>query len=173
MKLAEALLLRSDLQKKAASLRERIGRYASVQQGDKPHEDPEQAAQGSQRHPRLAGGLGLPRSTGRTCARKLRDGRTLTEALAHRDSLAKRHAVLQAAIDGSTKPPERYGLSEIKWVATMDVPKLQKQADDLSRQIRELNGLIQETNWRVELDEKSKTKFARRLRAKASRRRLQ
>jgi hypothetical protein len=42
MKLAEALLLRSDLQKKIASLRERVVANAVVQEGDKPHEAPEQ-----------------------------------------------------------------------------------------------------------------------------------
>ena len=42
MKLAEALLLRSDLQKKIASLRDRIVANAVVQEGDKPHEAPEQ-----------------------------------------------------------------------------------------------------------------------------------
>ena len=41
MKLAEALLLRADMQKKLASLRERIVANAVVQEGDKPHEDPE------------------------------------------------------------------------------------------------------------------------------------
>ena len=39
-KLAEALLLRADVQKKVASLRERIVANAVVQDGDKPSEDP-------------------------------------------------------------------------------------------------------------------------------------
>jgi hypothetical protein len=42
MKLAEALLLRADLQKKVASLRDRIVANAVVQEGDKPHEAPDQ-----------------------------------------------------------------------------------------------------------------------------------
>ena len=41
MKLAEGLMLRSDIQKKLASLRERISRNAVVQEGNKPHEDPQ------------------------------------------------------------------------------------------------------------------------------------
>lgn len=40
MKLAEALMLRSDIQTKLASLRERVGANAVVQDGDAPHEDP-------------------------------------------------------------------------------------------------------------------------------------
>ena len=40
MKLAEALMLRADLTKKLASLRERLGANAIVQDGQQPHEDP-------------------------------------------------------------------------------------------------------------------------------------
>jgi hypothetical protein len=40
VKIAEALLLRADMQKKLASLRERIAQNAVVQEGDHPHEDP-------------------------------------------------------------------------------------------------------------------------------------
>ncbi len=40
MKLAEALLLRSDQQKKLASLKQRINANVLVQEGDEPSEDP-------------------------------------------------------------------------------------------------------------------------------------
>jgi cell fate (sporulation/competence/biofilm development) regulator YmcA (YheA/YmcA/DUF963 family) len=40
MKLAEALLLRADVQKKLESLRERISKNTVVQEGEKPSEDP-------------------------------------------------------------------------------------------------------------------------------------
>ena len=40
MKLAEALLLRSDKQKKLASLKQRINANVLVQDGDEPSEDP-------------------------------------------------------------------------------------------------------------------------------------
>ena len=40
MKLAEALLLRADMQRKLESLRERIGRNTVTQEGEKPSEDP-------------------------------------------------------------------------------------------------------------------------------------
>jgi hypothetical protein len=42
MKLAGALLLRGDMQKKLASLRERVAQNAVVQDGETPHEDPNQ-----------------------------------------------------------------------------------------------------------------------------------
>jgi len=40
MKLAEAFLLRSDLVKKLASLQSRAQRFAMVQEGERPAEDP-------------------------------------------------------------------------------------------------------------------------------------
>jgi hypothetical protein len=49
------------------------------------------------------------------------------------------------------KPPDRYGVKEIRWVATIEVASLQKQVDDLAKQIRELNAAIQEAGWQVEL----------------------
>ena len=152
MKLAEALLLRSDLEKKLASLRERVEKYAIVQQGDKPHENP--AALLRESFGVLEQLEALVTQVNRTNLKaKLKDGRTLTEALAERDTLVKKHSLVTAAITGSQKEPERYGLSEIKWVATMKVATLQKQADDLSKRLRELNVSIQETNWRVEVAE--------------------
>ncbi len=152
MKLAEALLLRSDLEKKLVSLRDRITRYAIVQQGDKPHENPEALLR------EAAGVLDqleelVTRINRTNLKAKLKDGRTLTEALAHRDTLAKKHALIQAAIAGARKEPERYGLSEIKWVATLKVANLQKQSDDLSKRLREINVQIQEANWRAEVVE--------------------
>jgi len=152
MKLAEALLLRADLQKKLASLRERIGRYSIVQAGEKPHEDPNrllaEAAGVLDQFESLVFRINRANLTG-----KLKDGRTLTEALAQRDALNLRHSLLQAAIDGTAKPPERYGLKEIKYVATVPVPKLQNQADDLARKIRELNAAIQEANWNIKVED--------------------
>lgn len=150
MKLAEALLLRADLQKKLASLRERIVANAVVQEGDAPHEDPNalmREAFGV--HDELEALVTKINAT--NLKAKLPDGRTLTAALARRDTLVSEHALLVAAIAGSRKEPDRYGVREIKWVATLKVAKLQKQADDLAKSVRELNALVQEANWKVVL----------------------
>jgi hypothetical protein len=150
MKLAEALLLRSDLQKKIASLRDRIVANAVVQEGDKPHEAPEQLVK------EAFGVLAeletlISKVNTTNLATRLPDGRTLTEAIARRDTLSQEHALLLAAIAGCRKDPARYGVREIKWVATLDVAKLQKQADDLAKSLRELNALIQQANWGADL----------------------
>lgn len=150
MKLAEALLLRSDLQKKSQSLRERIVAMSVVQEGDKPHEDPaalmKQAFDVEEQLATLVASIN--RTNGLA---KLPDGRTLTRAMADRDMLTAKHGLLQSAVAATRKEPSRYGAREIKWVAVVPVAKLQKQSDDLAKNLRELNARIQETNWRVEV----------------------
>ncbi len=153
MKIAEALLLRADMQKKLASLRERIGRNAVVQEGDQPHEDP-----GKLLHEAFAvlGELEslVFRINQANLSNALSDGRSLTEAIARRETLAGQHSLLQHAIAQTQKEPDRYSMAEIKWVATLKVAGLQKQSEDLAKNLRELNAAIQEANWKAELEEK-------------------
>ena len=151
MKLAEALLLRADMQKKLASLQTRAQKYTVVQEGERPAEDPREILK---QVDAIAGDLhrlvfAINRAN---LAHNIGSGESLTEALAKRDSLVLRHSILQGVIDSCVKPVERYGVKEIRWVATVDVPALQRQADDLAKQIRELNAAIQEAGWRVELE---------------------
>ncbi len=151
MKLAEALLLRADIQKKIASLRDRVVANAVVQEGDEPHEKPAELMK------QAVGALGdlekLVTAINRTNIKTKLKGRTLTEAIAHRDTLVAQHALYIAAIGGSKKEPDRYSSREIKWVATLEVAKLQKQADDLAKKLRELNAEIQKANWSADLDD--------------------
>ena len=150
MKIAEALLLRSDLKKKLASLRERIAANALVQEKEKPHEDPVRLIK------EAIGVLGELEEIGLRIDRanhsaELADGRVLAAAVAHRDTLAQHHSLLQAAIAACRKEPDRYSMKEIKWVATLEVAKLQKQSDDLAKQLRETNAVIQSLNWQAEI----------------------
>lgn len=150
MKIAEALILRADLQKKSASLRERIGKNVVVQDGDTPFEDPDKLLKEAysvlQEFETLVCRINQSNSV-----TKLPDGRTLTEAIAHRDMLAAKHSLLNHAIANSQKDPDRYSRSEIKWVATVNVQSLQKQTEDLAKKIRELNVAIQACNWESDL----------------------
>lgn len=151
MKLAEALLLRGDMQKRLASLQARIARNVLVQEGSKPSEDPavllKEAAGVIDELETLVIAINTA-----NLKHTLPDGRSLTAAIAHRDNLSQRHATWQAAIDGAQREPDRYSSREIKWVTTVQVSKLQKQIEDLAKQIRTLNAAIQETNWQVELE---------------------
>lgn len=150
MKLAEALLLRGDVQKKLASLRERISRNVLLQEGNSPHEDPNALLQEAMTVIAELEALVVKINVA-NLGNRLPDGRSLTAAIAFRDSLMQRHAVLQSAIGATQKEPDRYSVREIKWVAAVDVGMLQKQSEDLSRQIREINARIQESNWLIEI----------------------
>lgn len=150
MKLAEALVLRADMQKKLDSLRQRIGRNAIVQEGNQPHEDPSELLRESFGVLHEMRDL-IQKINATNAAAKLPDGRTITEAIAHRDELTQQHSLLQHAVASSIRDPDRYSMAEIKWVACVDVRSLQKQSDDIARHIRELNLLIQETNWKTDL----------------------
>ena len=152
MKIAEALLLRADMQKKLASLRERIGKNAVVQDGDEPHEDASRLIEETfsvlKEFESLVVGINQA-----NLKNKLPDGRSLTAAIAHRDTLAAQHSLLQHAIGSTQKEPDRYSRNEIKWVAMLKVGNLQKQSEDLAKRLRQLNAGIQEANWRAELED--------------------
>lgn len=152
MKLAQALLLRADLKKKLASLRERVTRNAIVQEGEAPKEPVQDLIAESfavlDEQERLVRLINSANETSR-----LPDGRFLAQALAERDTLIARHALLTAAIAATHKDTDRYSPREIKWVAQLDVAALQKQADDISRKTRELNMLIQQANWDIDVEE--------------------
>jgi ABC-type phosphate transport system auxiliary subunit len=151
MKLAEALLLRADIQKKLASLQVRAQKYAVVQEGERPAEDPaiifRQIDAVADELRRLV--FAINRAN---LQHKLGTGESVTEALAKRDSLALRHRILQSVLDACAKPPERYGVKEIRWVTTVNVSEMQGRVDGLAKEIRELNAAIQEAGWRVELE---------------------
>ena len=108
MKLAEALQLRSDLQKRIYQLQERLNQNATVQEGEKPAEDP--------------------------------------VALLHELVEAYREFLRQAS--GLSRRATR---SEIKILSTISVQDYQKQVDQMSARLRQVDGAIQAANWTTEL----------------------
>ena len=151
MKLAEALLLRTDMQKKLSSLRQRIAKNALLQEGQEPNEQPEELIKQSFEVLDQLGRLTTVVNSA-NLEHTLPDGRTMTAALAERDMLREKHAVLQTGISATQQEPDRYSARQIKWIPALCVADLQRQSDDLSKQIRELNAKIQATNWAIEID---------------------
>ena len=150
MKLAEALLIRSDQQKKLISLKQRINANVLVQDGDEPSENPnellKQAFSLNQEIQKLI--YAIHQTNALT---ELRDGRSLLALLTFRDELVERHKILTTAISNTSREPDRYSTREIKWHKVIPVASLQKQADDISVKLRDLNVLIQATNWQIDL----------------------
>ncbi|WP_405099329.1 DIP1984 family protein [Micromonospora sp. NBC_01412] len=152
MKLAEALALRADAARRAEQLRARIVASARFQEGETPAED---AAALLGEVGEVLGELeALIRRINRTNAATGVDGGTLTDALARRDVLRLRHSVVTSAADAAVGEGQR-GFrqlrSELKMIPALPVAQLRSQADDLARQLREVDTLIQRTNWEVDL----------------------
>lgn len=154
MKLAEALSLRANAARRVEQLRTRIVGNARYQEGEEPAEDA--AALLAEAGETLDEYETLIRRINRTNAATAigADG-TLTDALARRDTLRLRHYVLTAAADaaaGSNQPNySRQLRSELKMLPALPVAELRAQADELARELRELDVRIQQSNWEVEL----------------------
>lgn len=149
MKLAEALILRADHQKRLAQLKARLLRNAMVQEGDRPAEDPARLL--AEVEETATGLESLIRRINRTnLATPLEDG-TLTDALARRDVLKLQHAVFSELAAAATVSRDRHGKSEVKFQGTVSVPEVQARADQLAKELREVDARIQEANWRTDL----------------------
>lgn len=152
MKLSEALIRRADAQTRIAQLRQRLNQSALVQEGERPPEDPKQLLKELDR---LLGELtDLIKRINRTnSATQFDESKTLTDALAERDTLLLERNVLAGLAQAASHTQGRYSRSEVKYVPTVNVADIQKQMDDLARRHRELDTRIQELNWQVDLVE--------------------
>lgn len=156
MKLAEALALRADATRRVEQLRTRIVANARFQEGEEPAED-------AQALLAEAGAVldeleGLIRRINRTnAATRIGPEGTITDALARRDVLRTRHSVVTGAADAAVGRSQagmgRQLRSELKMLAALPVAQLRAQADDLARQVRELDVRIQQSNWEFDLME--------------------
>lgn len=150
MKLAEALQLRGDLQKRLEQLTSRLYANATVQEGEAPAEDP--AALMAEYEDCVEQLETLIARINRTNCETRTDGGTLTELLAKRDCLKMRVRTYQDFLSAaSSLVPRRASRSEIKIMSAVPVPEYRKRADALSRQLREVDGVIQGANWTTEL----------------------
>jgi hypothetical protein len=152
MKLAEALALRADTQKRIEQMRERLRQSALVQEGEQPPEDPRALLAEVERLIAELAAL-IARINRTNLATRLADGTTLTDALARRDTLILHYSLMSSAAEAAAKRLERYSRSEIRLVAVVPVSELRGKMDDLARQRRELDLLIQAANWATDLAE--------------------
>ena len=149
MKLAEALQLRGDLQKRIIQLSDRLMQNARVQEGEKPAEDPEALLV---EYESCAGQLEelMARINRTNCETRTGEG-TLTELLARRDCLKMRVRTYHDFLMAASSLTQRGMRTEIKVFSTVPVPEYRKKADALSRQLRETDNAIQAANWTTEL----------------------
>ncbi|MDR1070038.1 MAG: DIP1984 family protein [Gracilibacteraceae bacterium] len=151
MKLAEALLLRSEYQKKIENLQSRILANIKVQDGEKPLENPREligeAFDLSERLCALIRKINVRNNTA-----VLPAGQTVFEAITERDMLMKKRNLLAAVAAKAMEQDYRLTHAEVKMNVTVSVEEVQKQVDAFSQKFRELDAQIQGINWTTELE---------------------
>ncbi len=149
MKLAEALILRANAQKRMEQLKQRILRNAKVQEGDTPSENPEELLR--EFESAASELIDLMQRINRTNSKTSFQDSSLSDALAKRDVLRMRISLYRDLAQAASITDSRYSRSEVKFSSAVPVARIQKEADLLAKEHRELDARIQEANWLVEL----------------------
>ena len=149
MKLAEALQERADLNHRIQQLQQRMNSNAIVQEGEQPAEDPAGLLA------ELDGCVGnlerlITRINLTNCQTQV-GGESLTAHLARRDALKLKLSVYRDLAYNASQLARRGTRSEIKLLSTVDVKRVQKQVDEMARDLRQLDNRIQAANWTTEL----------------------
>jgi len=150
MKLAEALSMRADLQKRIAQLRERLKNSSKIQEGDEPAENPKELFEELDSNLVELGNLIYRINV--TNMHAVHNGETLTKMIAQKDALTLRVSSLREVLNHVVEREDRYGRQEIKYVRTIDAAELRREVDSYSRQLRVLDLKIQSLNWAVDLE---------------------
>jgi hypothetical protein len=150
MKLAEALILRADCQKRMEQLKQRLLRSAKVQEGNEPAEEPKALLAELEKVSAELQGL-IQRINRTNSATAFGSGMVLADALAVRDVLKLKQAAYRDLAQAAVVTQDRFTKSEIKFRSTVNIAEVQKIADGLAVEHRELDARIQEANWRTEL----------------------
>ncbi|CDM94751.1 conserved hypothetical protein [Limnospira indica PCC 8005] len=151
VKLAEALILRADLQKRIAQLQQRLLRTLKVQEGEEPPEDPQDLM--GELENLSAELLRLIQQINRTNSVTQLEGKSLSDALAERDTLKLKRSVYKAAVEAASERYDRYTRGELKVLTTINVAEVQKLTDSLAQNHRQLDTKIQALNWATDLIE--------------------
>lgn len=151
MKLAEALQERADINKKISDYSNRLSNNSLVQEGEVPNEDPKnllkELDQCFVRLQKLITDINL------TNCKTVVDGKSLTEIIAEKDCAVLQLSAYRNLANSASMINYRTRGSEIKLKPTVNVSKIQKEADMIAKQIRVLDNLLQATNWTTDLIE--------------------
>ncbi len=150
MKLAEALQIRADLQNRIAQIGTRLQNNATTQEGSEPAENPVELLKELDamlgQHEELVTRINIT-----NCRTTDDKGETLTRLIARRDMLQKKVQMLRDLVSAASQLTNRYHLSEIRVISTINVADTQKKVDDMSKKLREPEIALQQLNWTVEL----------------------
>ncbi len=150
MKLAEALILRADMQKTVEQLKDRLFNNAKVQEGDTPGENPMDLMDELERVTDELVSI-VQRINRTNVTTLLNPDMTIADALAVRDMLKSKHSIYRDLAYSATTSQKRLTRSEIKFISTVNIKEVQDKADTFAKQHRELDASIQGLNWSTEL----------------------
>ena len=150
MKLAEALLLRVDLQKKLRQIEARLIQNAKVQGDEPPSEHPvdllREFDECNKQWEELIQKINRTNSFTITEA-----GISIADMITQRDTVKQKLNALYKLSENATVEMNRYSRSEIIQRSAVSVPEIQKQINEQSKAYRELDTKLQALNWNTEL----------------------
>ena len=112
MKLAEALNLRADLQKRIANLKERLIKNAKVQEGDIPSENPHTLI--NELNDNIIELENIIKLINKTNSSTYVDNESISDIIAKRDALGLKISILRSFVSESADRIDRYSNKEIK-----------------------------------------------------------
>lgn len=150
MKLAEVLILRSDIQTRMEQIRNRLSSNIKIQEGDTPTEDPKDILKEYDRllkeYEELV--IKINKTNNETIFEK---EKTLADVLVERDVLLKKRNMYYYIYEEGSIRQDRYSNQELKYISVVDIKSIQKEIDNLSKIYRELDTKIQGFNWTIDL----------------------
>ncbi len=150
MKLAEALSLRADVQKRLDQIVGRLEHSVKVQEGDSPAEDPiKLLAEMDDLVKQLENLIYKINITNTNTI--LPGGESLTHKMARREVLTKKVNILRTTLNNALQLTDRFSRTEIRIVRTVDIPTLRSQCDKYSEELRLLDVEIQSANWTTDI----------------------
>lgn len=150
MKLAEALMLRADLQRRLEQIKSRLRNNVLVQEGDLPSEDPEDLLKEFFSTQNELTNL-IKKINHTNNASNFTEELLLSDALVEREALLEKRSVLSSIASEASFKQDRYSKTEIKYISIIDVKEIQKEIDRVSKDYRELDTKIQGLNWNIDL----------------------
>lgn len=149
MKLAEALLLKSDYQRDIYELKTKIIHCSKIQEGEESLINPDELL--SKLDDVFNKLEGITKRINYTNSQIRINGEILVDLILTRDAIKMKRKILTTLLDEATIKHDRYSQSEIKFVTIIDVLEIQREIDDLSKRFRELDTKIQQLNWTHDL----------------------
>ena len=149
MKLAEALIIRADLQKKIAQIKNRMLLNAKIQDGEEAAESiTDLLTEFNDANSALES---LVKRINKTNASVPYIDGKIIDAIVERDCLSAKIKAYRELYEAAIGKREIFIRTEIKYVRCLDLKELQQRIDSLSKDYRERDIEIQKVNWHTEL----------------------